>query len=107
MTGCEFLWPSRVHSPHLFGANGRVFFCLKQGRPAPDAVHLGFVAHSAREVCAAHAAALAAGGGEIFPPGPQPHYDDRYFAARMRDPDGYSFEVVFKSWQHEQGNLQA
>lgn len=83
-----------------FGANGRIFFWLRRGNPAPDAVHVGFVANSENEVQAAHAAALAAGAVEIHPPGPQLHYDPRYYAAQVPDPDGYSLELVFKSWQH-------
>lgn len=83
-----------------FGANGRVFFWLRQGTPAPQAVHVGFVAHSEAEVSSAHSAALAAGAEEIHPPGAQRHYDPRYFSAQSRDPDGYSLEFVFKSWQH-------
>lgn len=83
-----------------FGAEGRIFFWLRQGNPAPQAVHVGFQAHSKKEVRAAHAAALSAGASEIHPPGPQLHYDPRYFAAQVRDPDAYSLEFVFKSWQH-------
>lgn len=83
-----------------FGANGRVFFWLRQGPAAPGAVHLGFVANSEAEVRAAHQAALAAGATELHPPGPQLHYDPRYFAAQVTDPDGYSLEFVYKSWQH-------
>lgn len=83
-----------------FGANNRIFFWLRQGIPAPQAVHVGFVAHSEAEVREAHEAALSAGAEEIHPPGPQLHYDQRYFAAQLRDPDGYSLEFVYKSWQH-------
>lgn len=83
-----------------FGANGRIFFWLRHGTPAPVAVHVGFVGNSEGEVRAAHAAALVAGAEEIHPPGPQLHYDPRYYAAQVRDPDGYSLEFVFKSWQH-------
>lgn len=83
-----------------FGANGRVFFWLRQGAAAPGAAHVGFVANSEAMVNAAHAAALAAGATEIHPPGPQLHYDPRYYAAQVRDPDGYSLEFVHKSWQH-------
>ncbi|AZS80035.1 VOC family protein [Achromobacter spanius] len=82
-----------------FGANGRVFFWLRQGVAAPGAVHVGLVADSETMVNAAHAAALAAGATEIHPPGPQHHYDPRYYAAQVRDPDGYSLEFVYKSWQ--------
>jgi catechol 2,3-dioxygenase-like lactoylglutathione lyase family enzyme len=83
-----------------FGANGRMFFWLKQGTAVPGAAHVGFVADSEEIVNTAHAAALAAGATEIHPPGPQLHYDPRYYAAQVRDPDGYSLEFVYKSWQH-------
>lgn len=84
-----------------FGANGRKFFWLRQGTAAPGAVHVGFVADSEAMVDAAHEAALSAGASEIHVPGPQLHYDPRYYAAQVRDPDGYSLEFVYKSWQHE------
>lgn len=83
-----------------FGANGRMFFWLRAGTAAPGAVHVGFVADSEAMVDAAYAQALAAGASEIHPPGPQLHYDPRYYAAQVRDLDGYSLEFVFKSWQH-------
>lgn len=84
-----------------FGANGRIFFWLRQGTAAPGAAHVGFAADSEVMVMEAHAAAMAAGASEIHPPGPQLHYDPRYYAAQVRDPDGYSLEFVYKSWQHE------
>jgi catechol 2,3-dioxygenase-like lactoylglutathione lyase family enzyme len=83
-----------------FGASGRVFFWLRQGTAAPGDVHVGFVADSETMVNAAYAAALAAGATAIHPPGPQLHYDPRYYAAQVTDPDGYSLEFVYKSWQH-------
>ena len=83
-----------------FGAKGRVFFWLRQGAAAPGAVHVGFVADSEDQVRAAHQAALAAGATELHPPGPRLHYDPRYFAAQVTDPDGYSLEFVYKPWQH-------
>ena len=83
-----------------FGAKGRMFFWLRAGQPSSGAVHIGFVADSEAMVDAAHAAAIAAGGRQIHPPGPQLHYDPRYYAAQVADPDGYSLEFVFKSWQH-------
>jgi catechol 2,3-dioxygenase-like lactoylglutathione lyase family enzyme len=83
-----------------FGAKGRMFFWLRQGTAAPGAVHVGFIADSEAIVNAAHAEALAAGASEIHAPGPQLHYDPRYYAAQVCDPDGYSLEFVFKSWQH-------
>jgi catechol 2,3-dioxygenase-like lactoylglutathione lyase family enzyme len=83
-----------------FGANGRMFFWLREGKAAPGAVHVGFVADSEAMVNAAHAEALEAGATEIHAPGRQLHYHPRYYAAQVRDPDGYSLEFVFKSWQH-------
>lgn len=83
-----------------FGANGRVFFWLRKGTVEGRAAHVGFVADSQRMVDAAFAAAMAAGAIEIHPPGPQLHYDPRYYAAQVRDPDGYSLEFVYKEWQH-------
>ena len=83
-----------------FGGGGRMFFWLRQGPAMPGAVHVGFVADSEKRVRRAHAAALAAGATEVHPPGAQLHYDPRYFAAQVRDPDGHSLEFVYKSWQH-------
>jgi catechol 2,3-dioxygenase-like lactoylglutathione lyase family enzyme len=84
-----------------FGSKGRMFFWLRQGEAAPSAVHVGLVADSEAMVDEAHATAMAAGATQIHPPGPQLYYDPRYYAAQVRDPDGYSLEFVFKSWQHE------
>ncbi|PZP58947.1 MAG: extradiol dioxygenase [Pseudoxanthomonas spadix] len=85
-----------------FGANGRMFFWLRQGQPSGIAAHVGFMAASAEHVDAAYRAALQAGATEIHPPGAQLHYDPHYYAAQVRDPDGYSLEFVYKRWQHEE-----
>jgi catechol 2,3-dioxygenase-like lactoylglutathione lyase family enzyme len=84
-----------------FGANGRVFLWLRKGVVEGRAAHVGFVANGKLEVDAVYAAAMAAGAAEIHPPGPQLHYDPRYYAAQVADPDGYSLEFVYKSWLHE------
>jgi catechol 2,3-dioxygenase-like lactoylglutathione lyase family enzyme len=83
-----------------YGANGRVFFWLREGVVEGRAAHIGFVANGTPQVDAAFAAAMAAGASQIHPPGPQLHYDRRYYAAQVRDPDGYSLEFVYKEWQH-------
>jgi catechol 2,3-dioxygenase-like lactoylglutathione lyase family enzyme len=83
-----------------FGANGRMFFWLRQGTPDARAVHVGFVADSREAVDAAYAAAIAAGATDNGAPAPRLHYDPRYYAANVLDPDGYSLEFVYKSWQH-------
>lgn len=83
-----------------FGAKGRVFFWLREGAVDGRAAHIGFVASSKHEVEAAHAAAMAAGAADSGPPSARLYYDPRYYAANVFDPDGYSLEFVYKSWQH-------
>ncbi len=85
-----------------FGAGGRVFFWLREGAADGRAVHVGFVAASQAQVDAAYDAAMAASAIDNGPPGARLHYDPRYYAASVLDPDGYSLEFVFKSWQHPQ-----
>ena len=85
-----------------FGANGRMFFWLRQGEVEGRAVHVGFVADSKAQVEAAYAAALAHGAVDNGAPGARLHYDPNYYAANVRDPDGYSLEFVYKNWQHVQ-----
>lgn len=83
-----------------FGANGRVFFWLRSGATDGRTAHVGFVANSIVDVDAAYAAAIANGATDNGAPGVRPYYDPRYYAASVFDPDGYSLEFVFKSWQH-------
>ncbi len=83
-----------------FGCNGRVFFWLRLGTGDAGAVHVGFVAKSEQQVDASYAAAMQHGATDNGPPGARLHYDPRYYAANFLDPDGYSIEVVYKSWQH-------
>jgi len=83
-----------------FGANGRVFFWLRQGVVEGRAAHVGFVANSQAEVADAYTAAMAAGAVDNGAPGARLYYDPRYYAANVLDPDGYSLEFVYKSWQH-------
>jgi catechol 2,3-dioxygenase-like lactoylglutathione lyase family enzyme len=83
-----------------FGAAGRIFFWLRQGVVDSRAAHVGFVANGRFEVDAAYAAAIAAGARDNGAPGVRLYYDPRYYAANVFDPDGYSLEFVYKSWQH-------
>jgi catechol 2,3-dioxygenase-like lactoylglutathione lyase family enzyme len=85
-----------------FGKDRRVFFWLRQGDADARAAHVGFVATSEAEVDAFYAAAMAAGATDNGKPGARLHYDPRYYAANVLDPDGYSLEAVYKSWQHPQ-----
>ncbi|RRN63882.1 VOC family protein [Caulobacter sp. 602-1] len=83
-----------------FGRGGRVFFWLRAGQADARATHVGFVADGQAEVDAFYAAAIAAGAGDNGPPGARLYYDPRYYAAGVVDPDGYTLEAVYKSWQH-------
>ena len=83
-----------------FGANGRMFFWLRKGVVSGQSAHVGFLANGQAEVDAAYAAAMAAGATDNGAPGARLHYDPRYYAANVLDPDGYSLEFVYKSWQH-------
>ena len=83
-----------------FGCEGRMFFWLREGVVSGASAHVGFVAKSQAEVDAAYAAAMAAGATDNGAPGARLHYDPRYYAANVLDPDGYSLEFVYKSWQH-------
>ena len=42
--------------------------------------------------------AMATGATDNGALGPRLHYDPRYYAATIFDPDGYSIKVVYKSW---------
>jgi catechol 2,3-dioxygenase-like lactoylglutathione lyase family enzyme len=83
-----------------FGAQGRMIFWLRHGTVDSRATHVGFVADSTAHVDAAYAAAIAAGATDNGQPGARLHYDPRYYAANVLDPDSYSLEFVYKSWQH-------
>ncbi|SDB74530.1 VOC family protein [Belnapia rosea] len=85
-----------------FGANGRMFLWLREGEARGQAAHVGFMARSREAVDAAYAAAMAMGAMDNGAPGARLHYDPRYYAANVLDPDGYSLEFVFKFWQHPQ-----
>ena len=73
------------------------------GQPKAARRHVGFVAGSQAAVDAAYATAMAAGATDNGPPGARLHYDPRYYAGSVLDPDGYSLEFVFKPWQHAEG----
>ncbi|WP_410012196.1 VOC family protein [Sodalis sp. C49] len=83
-----------------FGANGRIFFWLRAGTAAGGSTHVGFVAESEAMVDEAYATAMRAGAADNGAPGARLYYDPRYYAAGVIDPDGYTLEFVYKSWQH-------
>ena len=80
-----------------FGDGKRAIFWLKQGEPAPSAIHWGFGAASNNQVDEFYQAAIAAGARDNISPRPRLEYYPGYYAADVFDPDGYTFEVVHKS----------
>ena len=77
-----------------FGAEGKPFFWIGDGRAAGAAVHVAFAAGSRAEVEAFHRAALEAGGRDNGPPGLRLHCHPDYYGAFVLDPDGNNVEAV-------------
>ncbi len=73
----------------------RLLLILKPQPIAPPGpgFHLAFAAPSRDAVDRFHAAALQFGGTDEGTPGPRPHYGPTYYAAFVRDPDGYKLEA--------------
>jgi len=61
---------------------------------ADNGTHVCLRAASTDAVDAFHTAVLAHGGASDGAPGIRPEYDDRYYAAFARDPEGNRIEVV-------------
>ncbi len=56
--------------------------------------HICLRAKNIDAVDAFHKSAIEAGGSDDGPPGMRPEYNERYYAAFIRDPDGNRIEVV-------------
>ena len=70
-----------------FGIGKSHFFWLKEGKPDPQAVHVGFVAKDHSEVDAFYKAALAAGGKSKKSPQTRLEYYPGYYATWVLDPE--------------------
>jgi catechol 2,3-dioxygenase-like lactoylglutathione lyase family enzyme len=70
---------------------------LAAERPVPaddqSGLHLSFHAPSRAAVDAFHAAALAEGGSDNGKPGLRADYGAKYYAAFVKDPEGYRLEA--------------
>lgn len=77
------------------GEDDRLLLIAKPGPIVPpgDGFHLAFAAPSRDAVGAFHVAALLNGGADEGAPGLRPHYGANYYAAFVRDPDGYKLEA--------------
>jgi catechol 2,3-dioxygenase-like lactoylglutathione lyase family enzyme len=65
-----------------------------KARPPEVGFHLALVAPNRAAVDAFHSAAIAAGGADEGAPGLRPQCGDGYYAAFVRDLDGYRLEAV-------------
>src|SRR5690348_16435894 len=82
--------------PDLYGFGGdRPRFWLKRSTTTFPELYVAFIATTKEAVEKAYAAALANGGADNGAPGPRPQFSDRYYAANVLDPDGYSLEICF------------
>ncbi|MFG1343500.1 VOC family protein [Xanthobacter autotrophicus DSM 431] len=80
-----------------YGADRVSFWVLASTAPVPpddaSGLHLCFAAPTRRSVDAFHAAALGAGGLDNGQPGTRADYGPTYYAAFVKDPDGYRIEA--------------
>jgi catechol 2,3-dioxygenase-like lactoylglutathione lyase family enzyme len=79
------------------GAKDEAFAILAEGPRAKapgTGCHLAFAAPNRSAVDAFHAAALVMGGADEGRPGLRPDYGAGYYAAFVRDLDGYRLEAV-------------
>lgn len=80
------------------GDKDEAFAVLASGadaKPPGVGCHLAFAAPSREAVDAFHAAAVRMGATDEGAPGLRPHYGAGYYAAFVRDLDGYRIEAVF------------
>lgn len=80
-----------------FGDGKTIFFWLKEGKPLPSGVHIGFVAKNNQEVDDFYQAAISAGAERLHKPRIFHEYYPGYYAGWVLDPDGYELELVRKS----------
>jgi catechol 2,3-dioxygenase-like lactoylglutathione lyase family enzyme len=77
-----------------YGVAPKPDFWTAEGTPNEPRLHVAFRAEDHAQVDAFYKAALAAGGKDNGPPGPRPHYHEKYYGAFVLDPDGHNIEAV-------------
>ncbi len=96
--GASACWGPADSLPSPEGDIGAAPFWV-QFRPGvvvscPPGFHLCLCAPGRAAVHAFHAAGLAHGGSDHGAPGLRPHYGEGYYAAFLRDPDGWHIEAL-------------
>jgi catechol 2,3-dioxygenase-like lactoylglutathione lyase family enzyme len=77
-----------------WGLDQPVFWIKAQTAPGPSFGHVCFKASGIVAVKAAWEIGVASGGTDDGPPGQRPAYGPSYYAAYLRDPDGYRVEIA-------------
>ncbi len=77
-----------------FGSDDNPFFWIADNQRVGEGTHAAFTVPNRAVVDAFHAAALDAGGKDNGGPGLRPRYHPNYYAAFVRDPDGFNIEAV-------------
>ena len=77
------------------GGGKFALFALGPTHPPGNGFHLALTAKSRRAVDEFHAIAVRLGANDEGPPGLREHYGPGYYAAFMRDLDGYKIEAVY------------
>ena len=80
-----------------YGSKKVESWVLKSEKPVPDeassGLHICFTAPTKDSVNRFHAAGLRHGGRDHGKPGRRPDYGPNYYAAFLKDPDGYRIEA--------------
>lgn len=87
-------WPDGRRA--WFGVEGAASLLWLCESEAAGTLELALAADGPEAVEAFHAAAVQAGAHPDWRPGIKTEFDRRYFAARVRDPDGNSIEAVHR-----------
>jgi catechol 2,3-dioxygenase-like lactoylglutathione lyase family enzyme len=85
-------WPDGGRVCLALAGEASSLWVVRESDPGRAAVSLAAPDRSA--VDSFHAAALAAGGRTVSPPGPRPEYTARTYAAEVLDPDANRIEAV-------------
>ena len=84
-----------------YGSKAVEFWVLKSEKPVPDegasGLHICFTAPTTDSVKRFHAAGLRHGGRDHGKPGPRADYGPDYYAAFLKDPDGYRVEAYCRA----------
>lgn len=94
--GLVRVWTAKDAAGYGVRGGGDVLALKQRPAAAPPGAgfHLAFNAETRAAVDAFHAAALAAGGRDDGAPGLRLHYGPDYYAAFVRDPEGWALEAV-------------